>query len=117
MSGRAFGVILEDLDAKMDRVVEGHAALGKGLDDFRREMRIEVGELKFGQNVLRKEVGNLNNKSGELRAFAEREFKVIREYLSRIDDEIQDLKKRLVNKADPAVLFLLCNGSPKLSSR
>ena len=102
--GDKTNVLLEDLDKKFDLILEGHKALdvkfdkktdhlGQKLDEFRYETRTEASFLKLGQSVLTNQVKDLSLKS-------EKNFVVIREYLGRIDDEIQDLKKRLISKAD-----------------
>ena len=90
---RRFGVVLEDINKTVHQVLEGHAALdekfSKKIDDFRYEMRDEIKLLKLSNY-------NLTNKIEDLT----RSSKQILEYLSRIDEEIQDLKKVLVRKVD-----------------
>lgn len=87
------GVLLEAMDKKFDLVLEGHDALGKELKDFRHEMRIDVGFLKFSQRVLGTELKDLTVK-------VDRNFDAIMKYLSRVDDEIQELKKIFEGRPD-----------------
>ena len=90
---RRFGVILEDIQGKFEQVLEGHAALDTKfdhkIDDFRHEVRSELSFIRLAQN-------NADNRLKDI----EISLTAIRKYLFKIDDEIQDLKKRLVAKAD-----------------
>ncbi len=86
-------VLLEDISKKFELVLEGHAALDTKIDEFRHETRTEMGFLKLSQRVIGDNLKDLTVK-------VDQNFKVIREYLGRIDDEIQDLAKRLGRKAD-----------------
>ncbi len=87
------GVILESIDSKVEQVLEGHVALDKKfdkkIDDFRYEMRDEIKLLKLGQRLLTNKMEDLSIGS-----------KQVLEYLKRIDEELQDLKKVLYQKAD-----------------
>lgn len=44
---RGFGVILEDIDSKMDLMLEGQRALGKRIDDL--EIKVNSLEIKMNQ--------------------------------------------------------------------
>ena len=44
---RHFGVILEDIDSKLDLVVEGHFALDKKMEDFRKETNERFNEVDY----------------------------------------------------------------------
>ena len=75
-------MILEDINSKFDLVLEGHAVLDTKFETLRNELKITQNELgKFVKET------RLN-------------FESIKEYLSRIDEEIQDIKKILSEKAD-----------------
>lgn len=107
MKERHFGVVLEHIDSKFNQVLEGHAVLGKELKDFRRETRADIGSLEFGQKTLISEIGDMKVEIGDINVKIDRledkydkNFDQILEYLSRIDEEIQDLKKVLSRKAD-----------------
>jgi hypothetical protein len=65
---RHFGVILEDIDSKLDLVVEGHRVLDKKIEDFREEtdkrfnevdykFEIVFDELRLIRNELKEKVG------------------------------------------------------------
>ena len=65
---RHFGMILEDIDSKLDLVVEGHHGLDKKIDivdkkvgDLHREMdykfEIVLDELRLIRNELKEKVG------------------------------------------------------------
>lgn len=92
-----FGALLESIDKNVKHVSEGHTLLekkiegveerlGGKLDEFRYEVRTEIGFLRLAQS-------NNSNALKDLSIKTEASFKAAREYLSRIDDEIQELKK------------------------
>lgn len=84
-----FGVILEDINSKLNLLVEGHQSLDskvESLDD-------RLGKFQEEMYEFRNETGN--------------NFKTVLRYLMRIDEEIvsikseiSELKKSLSNKAD-----------------
>lgn len=100
LAERQFGVILEDIDSKFDRVLEGHGGLSKEIKDFRGEFNTFKDETGFNFKVLTGEVSELRGEFNGFRKETALSFKAVREYLSRIDEEIQDLKKVLDKKAD-----------------
>ena len=68
VSGRRFGVVLENIDSKLDLVVEGHRVLDKKIDkvdekleDFRNEVNykfdVVFDELHLIRNELKEKVG------------------------------------------------------------
>ena len=92
------------MDKKFELILDGHKALDKKfdkkfdlldekVDSFRYETHHDISFLKLGQGVLKDQIKDFSIN-------AQKNFEIIREYLARIDDEIQDLKKRLVAKAD-----------------
>lgn len=114
---RHFGVVLEHIDSKFNQVLDGHAALDKKIDNFREEVREELDLLKVGQKALAsgqealtERVDDLTGKVDDLTGKVEdltKSSKQILEYLARIDDEIQDIKRRLDRKADLERLEIL----------
>lgn len=102
-----FGVILEDINSKFEQVLEGHAALDKKfdkkIDEFRHEMRSDVKLLQIGHRALTDRLRDVEVKidvmDGNVRDL-QSSSKQILEYLSRIDEEIKNLKTRLDKKAD-----------------
>jgi len=67
-SERHFEVVLEDIDSKLDLVVEGHQGLDKKIEDFRGEVserfnkvdykfEIVFDELRLIRNELKEKVG------------------------------------------------------------
>ena len=72
------GVLIEHFDENLKLVVEGQLA-------FREEVKRDIGKVWDEMGSLREEMrGN---------------FKTVFEYLSRIDDELQEIKKELKGKA------------------
>jgi septation ring formation regulator EzrA len=98
VSERRFGVILEDIGDKFQQVLGSHAALDKKFDKQITEFRQDFSEFQkdsdFKYKVLSDDLKDI--KHG---------IKDVQEYLLRIDDEIQDLKKVLYKKADLERLF------------
>ena len=92
--------LFETMEKHFRLVLEGHATLDKELKDFRHEMRNEISSLKLGQRVMSDNVKDLAVKVDRLEDKYDKNFEVIMQYLSRIDAEIQDLKKRLTGKAE-----------------
>ncbi len=103
------GVLLEEMDKKFDLVFEGHAALDKKfdkkIDEFRYETRTETGFLKLGQSVTNNKLKDLAIKVDSMDEKYDKNFKGIMEYLSRIDDEIQELKKIFAGRPEPKRLL------------
>lgn len=104
-------VLLENIEKHFRLILEGHTGLdkkieaaeehlGKRIDEFRYEVRTEMGFLKLGQSVA-------SNQLKDLQVKTDQNFKIIREYLSRIDDEIQDLKKVFHGKPEMKRLMQL----------
>ena len=88
-SSRQFGVILEDIDGKLDTLLEGQQGL---------TVRVDGLEEKFD---------GLDGKFGEFQEETRSNFRSVFDYLSRIDDElklirreIDDLRRTLTAKAD-----------------
>lgn len=88
-SERYFGVVLEDINSKFDKVLSGHVALDRKFDKKFDLLKSDIDLLKVGQQALMDRMGDLE--SGQ---------KLIFDYLKRIDDEIQELKQLLFKKAD-----------------
>lgn len=100
VSVRHTNVLLEDLDKKIEMILEGHDSLDKKIDDFRHETRSEIGFLRLSDRVATNKLTDLVLKIDRIEDKYDKNFKIIMEYLARIDDEIQDLKTKLVAKAD-----------------
>lgn len=107
---RHLGVVLENMDDKIDTLVEGQKGLGVRMDRVEsglQEMSDEAGEFQIEMRDFKKET------RANFRA-VEANFKSVFEYLSRIDDELKgirveiaDLRKLLAAKADLARLEIL----------
>lgn len=108
---RGFGVILEDIDSKFDRILEGHSALEKQASDFQGETRenFKLVHLRIDGLSENLEGFKLETRSNfeSFRVETRSNFESVFEFLSNIDDELQDihdeideLKLILTNKAD-----------------
>lgn len=85
-TGGSFGVILEDIDSKLDLVVEGYQALDKKIDKNHAEFREFKGEVNYKFNVV---FGKFDEVTDELRLIRNE----LKEKVSR--DEFLVLEKRV----------------------
>ena len=99
-SKRGLGVILESMDSKFDQLLESHSALDKKIEDLKHDTNEKFGFVTFSLNLLSKGQKDILVRFDRLEDKYDKNFNQILEYLSRIDEEIQDLKKRLDRKAD-----------------
>jgi uncharacterized coiled-coil DUF342 family protein len=98
-----YTVVLEDINSKIDLLVEGH----QGLDQ-------KVERLDEKVDGLDEKIDRLDVKFENFKADTQSSFKSVLEYLSRIEDEmmevkeeLKDLKKVLCRKADQERLLAL----------
>lgn len=93
-SQRHTNVLLEHMDKKFDLVLEGHEALRVSLE---KKIEAEAATLR---EEFRKEILSLHHETSS-------SFVSVREYLSRIDDEIQEMGNEFRGRAEaPRVLEL-----------
>jgi len=52
VSERQFGVVLEDIDSKLDLVLEGHQVLDKKIEDFRKKVDERFNEVDYKFEVV-----------------------------------------------------------------
>lgn len=90
-----YTVVLEELNSKMDLLVEGHQDLNKNY----QKLNFKVDFLTEGHQILNSKVDFLTKGHNllfedfkSLKVDAKSDFKTILGYLSRIDDELQDIK-------------------------
>ncbi len=90
---RYLGVIIEDIDSKMDLLFEG-------FDSVRKELGGKIDDVQEDLNSFKTEMRGFKTETRN-------NFKTVFQYLSRIDEEIQfikseiaDLKDKLDKKAD-----------------
>ena len=60
-SERHFEVILEDIDSKLDLVLEGHKALDKEIGDFRKEVGEKFNEVDYKFELVFDELHLIRN--------------------------------------------------------
>jgi chromosome segregation ATPase len=105
---RRFGVILESIGSSLHRVLEGHAALGKEIKDFKEETREKFGLLKIGLDVLKEDVAVLKEDVSVLKedvAVLKEDVAVLKEDVSVLKEDVAVLKEDVsVLKEDVAVL-------------
>jgi len=64
-SERHFGVVLEDIDSKLDLVVEGHQGLDKKIEDFRGEVSERFNEVDYKFEIVFDELRLIRNELKE----------------------------------------------------
>lgn len=110
-----FGSVLEDINSKLDLVLESYDTLDKKVDrlhleakedlsDFKVETRTNFKLLREDSDDFKVETRRNFKQIFEFQDRADANFKVTLEYLSRLDDEIQILKEEL--KGRPALMAI-----------
>lgn len=64
-SERHFGVVLENIDSKLDLVVEGHQGLDKKIEDFRKEVGERFDEVDYKFEIVFDELHLIRNELKE----------------------------------------------------
>jgi len=107
MSPNQFGVVLEDINSKMDLIVEGYKmldekndrahygfdkkidGLDKKIDSVHQELNQKIDTVHQG---LGAKIDKYYQEFSNFRKETNDNFKTVFEYLSRIDDELHDIK-------------------------
>ncbi|MDP2629572.1 MAG: hypothetical protein Q8P45_02625 [Candidatus Harrisonbacteria bacterium] len=99
---RLFAIYTQRVNRQLDLILEKMELTEKRRDQKFSELEKSLNEFKY----------DVQNQFKEVNA----QFKIIREYLGRIDEQIQDLRRRLERKADRARLDKLEEEVAKLKS-
>jgi len=86
-----FGAILEDISGKFDVMIEGQNILTERAD----RLEVRMGSVETKVDNLEIKVDNLETKVDSLETTMNSKFDTVFEYLSRIDTELQDIKKEI----------------------
>ena len=99
-SARVFGVLLENMDKKIDLVLENRDMLNRKIDGVKDELKGKLDEvrdeLKGDIKVLQDDMGVLKLDVTDLKSSA----KQILKYLAEVESELQDLSHRMGRKVD-----------------
>ena len=87
-SGTEVGVLIEHFESRLDGVIEGQKIF-----EERMENRFDNLENRFDN--LENRFDNFEKRFNNFEAETKENFKMVFKYLSRIDDEISDIKIRL----------------------
>jgi uncharacterized phage infection (PIP) family protein YhgE len=90
-------VILEDMRDEIKIVAEGHSVLQNGIYELSKELGGELSNFGKELTSVKKELTSFRKEFNEFRNDTKDNFKILFEYLSRIDDEISDIKNELKN--------------------
>ncbi|MEI7621863.1 MAG: hypothetical protein WCJ51_05010 [Candidatus Moraniibacteriota bacterium] len=120
-----FGAILENINSKLDLVLESYDTLDKKVDRLHLETKEDLNDFKVETRRNFKQIFEFQDKAEanfkqifefqdkaeanfkqifEFQDRADANFKVTLEYLSRLDDEVQILKEELKNR--PALMAI-----------
>lgn len=89
MGERQFGVVLEKIDSKLDLVVDGHRALDKKIEDFRKGVDERFNEVDYKFEVVFDELRLIRNELKE---------KVGRDEFSLLEKRVVKLEKALAHR-------------------
>ena len=107
LSENEFGVILEEMNSKIDLILEGHAGLDrkidKKIDDLREEMNFRFQEVNLRFDGIDKMLDGIDERLDGI----DSNFKTVFKFLSQIDNELKQIKSELKNKADLTFLKTL----------
>jgi chromosome segregation ATPase len=90
------GVLLENMDSKIDLILESHSALNKRIGDNHEEFREFCEENNHKFKIIIGKFSEMDRRFDGIDA----NLKVALEYLFRIDEEIQDIKKEITELKD-----------------
>lgn len=100
LKDRYIGVILEDINDKFDRVLEGHSVLDKKIEDFRYEVRSDIKFVNLTSRTLLQKQIDLEVKINKLEDEMKNSFKSVFDYLSRTDKELESIRALLIERLD-----------------
>ena len=106
------GVLMEDLDAKLDLVLEGHSALDKKIDQHHEEFVEFREETNFKFGIVFEKFREVDGRLGEI----DGRFDKIDGRISGVDGVLQEIKKELSNKVDRAEFKLFRKEFSQLKS-
>jgi len=86
-----FGAILENISEKFDVMIEGQNVLTERVD----RLEVRMGSVETKVDNLETKVDGLETKVDSLETTMNSKFDTVFEYLARIDDELQDIKKEI----------------------
>lgn len=85
------GVLLEEMNSKIDIILEGHTGLDKKIDANHKEFQEFRKDVNFRFNEIDKKFGQVDKRFNGI----DSNFKTVFGYLLKIDDELQDIKSEL----------------------
>ena len=89
---RRMGAVLENIDSKLDLVVEGHRASDKKIDDLKGEMNERFNEVDYKFDVVFDELHLIRNELKE---------KVGRDEFAFLEKRVMNLEKKIGQKSSP----------------
>jgi uncharacterized coiled-coil DUF342 family protein len=97
-------VFLEDMHGDIKLIAEGQSGLRIEVKELRQELHQEVGDLR---QEMHHEIGSLRQEMHHevkgLRSEMNSQFKMLFQYLSRIEDELMEIKKDFKNFKETSV--------------
>jgi septation ring formation regulator EzrA len=87
---RHFGVVLEDIDSKLDLVVEGHQVLDKKIEDFRGEVNEKFKEVDYKFEIVFEKFDEVDKKFDEV----DKRFDEVDKRFDEVDKRFDEVDKR-----------------------
>ncbi|MEK7146815.1 MAG: hypothetical protein AAB772_01005 [Patescibacteria group bacterium] len=100
---RGFGVILEDIDSKLDLVVEGHQVLDKKIDGVDAKVDNLQKEMNYKFDVVFEKFGEIDQRFEQV----DQRFEQIDQQFSEVKDELHLIRNDLKEKVSRDEFVLL----------
>ncbi len=98
---RHFGMVLEDIDSKLDLVVEGHQGLDKKIEDFRKETGERFDEMDYKFEIVFEKFDEIDaqfNKVDERFNKVDERFDNVDAQFNNVKDELYIIRNELKEK-------------------
>jgi chromosome segregation ATPase len=94
-SGTEVGVLIEHFESRLDAVIEGQKIFEEKIENRFDSLENRFDSLENRFDSLENRFDSLEKRFNNFEADTKANFKTVFKYLSRIDDEISDIKVRL----------------------
>ena len=107
IENRQFGVILEDIDSKIDFLVEGHQALDKKIDKVDSNLNSKIDSLKTEMDYKFETVFEKFNEVDKRFEKVDEQFKQVGAQFDEVKDELRVIRNELKEKVSRDEFVLL----------
>jgi phage-related tail protein len=89
-SKRKEGVLLEDLDSKLDLVLDGHKVLDKKIDGLGKELQEFKKDTKYKPDLIVKEIKEIKDKLDKV--IYRPELEVLEKRVEKLEETVRSVK-------------------------